>query len=83
MVAAAASSSLITTVAGEEDNADIDNDASASPGLDSHIAPPRHPATSAMYSNFYLKLPNGKYLVRVRTADRQILGSYTIEADMI
>ncbi|KAI8138710.1 hypothetical protein BJV82DRAFT_630242, partial [Fennellomyces sp. T-0311] len=39
-------------------------------------------SSSACYSNFYLKLPNGKYMVRVRTADRVIIGSYIIEEHM-
>ncbi|CDS12568.1 hypothetical protein LRAMOSA04762 [Lichtheimia ramosa] len=38
---------------------------------------------SAGYSNFYLKLPDGRYMVRVRTADRKTIGSYIIEGHMI
>lgn len=37
----------------------------------------------ALYSNFYLKLPNGQYMVRCRTADRRIIGSFVIEGHMI
>lgn len=37
----------------------------------------------AGYSNFYLKLPDGRYMVRVRTADRKTIGSYIIEGHMI
>ncbi|KAI7880070.1 hypothetical protein K492DRAFT_195494 [Lichtheimia hyalospora FSU 10163] len=37
----------------------------------------------AGYSNFYLKLPDGRYMVRVRTADRKTIGSYVIEGHMI
>ena len=40
-------------------------------------------SSSACYSNFYLKLNNGKYMVRVRTAERVIIGSYVIDEHMI
>ncbi|KAH8553720.1 hypothetical protein BGW37DRAFT_486870 [Umbelopsis sp. PMI_123] len=30
------------------------------------------------YSNFYLKLPNGKWMLRYRTGDRKILGTEEI-----
>ncbi|ORY89872.1 hypothetical protein BCR43DRAFT_499625 [Syncephalastrum racemosum] len=41
------------------------------------------PTPPTMYSNFYLKLPNGQYMVRCRTADRRIIGSFVIEGHMI
>ncbi|KAI7849861.1 hypothetical protein BDC45DRAFT_519763, partial [Circinella umbellata] len=39
-------------------------------------------STNACYSNFYLRLNNGKYMVRVRTAERVIIGSYIIDEHM-
>ncbi|KAJ8651702.1 hypothetical protein O0I10_012735 [Lichtheimia ornata] len=42
-----------------------------------------HDNMMAGYSNFYLKLPDGRYMVRVRTADRKTIGSYIIEGHMI
>lgn len=37
----------------------------------------------AAYSNEYFKLPDGNYLVRLRTADRQIIESYMVEGHKI
>ncbi|KAI9308888.1 hypothetical protein BJ944DRAFT_259432 [Cunninghamella echinulata] len=40
-------------------------------------------SANGLYSNFYLKLPNGKWLVKVRTRERKILGMYELDASMI
>jgi hypothetical protein len=39
-----------------------------------------HPHDSFAYSNFYLKLPNGKWMLRYRTGDRKILGTEEISS---
>ncbi|KAI8328908.1 hypothetical protein BC941DRAFT_444057 [Chlamydoabsidia padenii] len=35
------------------------------------------------YSMFYLKLPNGNWMVRCRTADRKIIATYEVDGSMI
>ncbi|CAO3650146.1 unnamed protein product [Cunninghamella echinulata] len=40
-------------------------------------------SANGLYSNFYLKLPNGKWLVKVRTRERKILGTYELDSSMI
>ncbi|ORZ10083.1 hypothetical protein BCR42DRAFT_422702 [Absidia repens] len=40
-------------------------------------------STDGVYSNFYLKLPNGKWRVRCRTGDRKIIGTYEVDGSMI
>ncbi|CAO3622852.1 unnamed protein product [Mucor hiemalis] len=35
------------------------------------------------YSNFYIKLPNGNWMVRVRDGNRKIVGTYEIDGSMI
>ncbi|KAI9276161.1 hypothetical protein BY458DRAFT_506552, partial [Sporodiniella umbellata] len=34
------------------------------------------------YSNFYIKLPNGNWMVRVRDRNRKIIGTYEIDGAM-
>ncbi|KAJ2960815.1 hypothetical protein NQZ79_g3883 [Umbelopsis isabellina] len=40
----------------------------------------QHPNNSFAYSNFYLKLPNGKWMLRYRTGERKILGTEEISS---
>ncbi|SAM08769.1 hypothetical protein [Absidia glauca] len=35
------------------------------------------------YSMFYLKLPNGNWMVRCRTADRKIIATYEVDGSMV
>jgi hypothetical protein len=35
------------------------------------------------YSNFYMKLPNGNWMVRMRDNNRKIIGTYEIDGSMI
>ncbi|KAI8093456.1 uncharacterized protein BX664DRAFT_329760 [Halteromyces radiatus] len=35
------------------------------------------------YSIFYLKLPNGNWMVRCRTADRKIIATYEVDGSMV
>ncbi|KAI9485635.1 MAG: hypothetical protein EXX96DRAFT_545872 [Benjaminiella poitrasii] len=35
------------------------------------------------YSNFYVKLPSGKWMVRIRDANRKIVGTFEIDGSMI
>ncbi|KAI8881927.1 hypothetical protein K501DRAFT_187900 [Backusella circina FSU 941] len=35
------------------------------------------------YSNFYVKLPNGNWMVRLRDSNRKIVGTYEINGSMI
>ncbi|KAI8375613.1 hypothetical protein EDC96DRAFT_495918 [Choanephora cucurbitarum] len=35
------------------------------------------------YSNFYIKLPNGNWMVRVRDSHRKIIGTFEIDGSMI
>ncbi|KAG2214717.1 hypothetical protein INT46_000936 [Mucor plumbeus] len=35
------------------------------------------------YSNFYIKLPNGNWMVRIRDSNRKIVGTYEIDGSMI
>ncbi|KAI8386812.1 hypothetical protein BD560DRAFT_382872 [Blakeslea trispora] len=35
------------------------------------------------YSNFYIKLPNGNWMVRVRDSNRKIIGTFEIDGAMI
>ncbi|CAO3663783.1 unnamed protein product [Rhizopus stolonifer] len=35
------------------------------------------------YSNFYIKLPNGNWMVRVRDKNRKIIGTFEIDGSMI
>lgn len=35
------------------------------------------------YSNFYIKLPNGNWMVRVRDGNRKIIGTFEIDGSMI
>lgn len=35
------------------------------------------------YSNFYMKLPNGNWMVRYRTRERKIINSYEIKGNLI
>ncbi|KAI8647620.1 hypothetical protein BD408DRAFT_408231 [Parasitella parasitica] len=35
------------------------------------------------YSNFYIKLPNGNWMVRIRDSNRKIVGTYEINGSMI
>lgn len=39
--------------------------------------------TGKGYSNFYIKLPNGNWMVRVRDGNRKIVGTYEIDGSMI
>ncbi|SAM05192.1 hypothetical protein [Absidia glauca] len=58
----------------DEDESDIPSSASpATPWT----------STDGVYSNFYLKLPNGKWRVRCRTGDRKIIGTYEVDGSMI
>ncbi|KAG0166947.1 hypothetical protein DFQ28_007224 [Apophysomyces sp. BC1034] len=41
------------------------------------------PYSANGYSIFYLKMPNGKWLLRVRTADRKIIATYEVDGCMI
>ncbi|KAF7727597.1 hypothetical protein EC973_007358 [Apophysomyces ossiformis] len=41
------------------------------------------PHSTNGYSIFYLKMPNGKWLMRVRTADRKIIATYEVDGCMI
>ncbi|KAI8369617.1 uncharacterized protein BYT42DRAFT_549273 [Radiomyces spectabilis] len=45
----------------------------------------RYPSTAGNdgYSIFYLRMPNGNWRVRVRTADRKIIHTYEIDGTMI
>lgn len=52
-----------------------------------HMIPPYSP-TGAWngkfpYSNFYVRLPNGKWMIRYRSGDRDILGTDEFEGYMI
>lgn len=52
-----------------------------------HMIPPYSP-TGAWngkfpYSNFYVRLPDGKWMIRYRTGDRDILGTDVFESYMI
>ncbi|KAI8063773.1 hypothetical protein BC940DRAFT_306824, partial [Gongronella butleri] len=62
-------------------NATEQNDISASTHA---LMPPTaafaHPDQG--YSNFYLKLENGNYLVRVRNAQRKIIATYEVDGNM-
>ncbi|CAO3606999.1 unnamed protein product [Cunninghamella blakesleeana] len=40
-------------------------------------------SSSGLYSNFYLKLPNGKWLVKVRTREKKTLGTFELDSYMI
>ncbi|CAO3592117.1 unnamed protein product [Absidia cylindrospora] len=61
--------------------------------LDSAITPPsppeNHPPAHVFgkadqgYSIFYLKLPNGNWMVRCRTADRKIIATYEVDGSMV
>ncbi|RCH93654.1 hypothetical protein CU097_006205 [Rhizopus azygosporus] len=35
------------------------------------------------YSNFYLKLPNGNWMVYYRTRDRKMINSFELKGDLI
>lgn len=35
------------------------------------------------YSNFYIKLPNGNWMVRIRDSNRKIVGTFEIDGSMI
>lgn len=35
------------------------------------------------YSNFYIKLPNGNWMVRIRDSQRKIVGTFEIDGSMI
>ncbi|KAF1797955.1 hypothetical protein FB192DRAFT_1439607 [Mucor lusitanicus] len=35
------------------------------------------------YSNFYIKLPNGNWMVRIRDGNRKIVGTYELDGSMI
>ncbi|KAI9315271.1 hypothetical protein BX666DRAFT_378894 [Dichotomocladium elegans] len=61
--------------AGVADNDDFDSS--------SDTSPPARSSSAANYSNFYLKLPDGRYLVRMRTVDRVTIGTYVVEGHMI
>ncbi|ORX42928.1 hypothetical protein DM01DRAFT_1340916, partial [Hesseltinella vesiculosa] len=50
--------------------------------LDGSPLPHDTPPSNAIYSNFYLKLPNGKWRVRCRTGDRKIIGTYELDGFM-
>ncbi|RUS20231.1 hypothetical protein BC937DRAFT_95640 [Endogone sp. FLAS-F59071] len=41
------------------------------------------PISQNGYSNFYLSLPNGKWMLRYRTKDRTILGTEEVDMNMI
>lgn len=51
------------------------------------VIPPYSPtyckANEFPYSNFYVKLPNGKWMVRYRSGNRDILGTDEFEGYMI
>ncbi|KAL0135782.1 hypothetical protein V8B55DRAFT_1550293, partial [Mucor lusitanicus] len=34
------------------------------------------------YSNFYIKLPNGNWMVRIRDGNRKIVGTYELDGSM-
>lgn len=42
-----------------------------------------HSSEEPNYSNFYMKLPNGNWMVRYRTRDRKIVDSYEINGHLI
>lgn len=39
--------------------------------------------SSPGYSNFYIKLPNGKWMVRIRDANRKIINTYEVDCSMV
>ncbi|KAI8086540.1 uncharacterized protein BX664DRAFT_336110 [Halteromyces radiatus] len=67
-------SSSCNTLSGEYEHDYFTSSSSSSPAT---------PLTSNVFSNFYLKLPNGKWRVRCRTGDRKIIGTYEVDGSMI
>jgi hypothetical protein len=45
--------------------------------------PPPLDFSGKKYSNFYIKLSNGNWMVRIRDSNRKIVGSYEIDGSMI
>ncbi|SAM02514.1 hypothetical protein [Absidia glauca] len=69
-------------------SSDSDSSTSSLPQL-SDLSPTNHPPPHVFgkadqgYSMFYLKLPNGNWMVRCRTADRRIIATYEVDGSMI
>lgn len=61
----------------------------SSQDLESAITTPNTASNTLMdysgkgYSNFYIKLPNGNWMVRVRDGNRKIVGTFEIDGSMI
>lgn len=49
---------------------------------DSPVDPPMDYSGKG-YSNFYIKLPNGNWMVRIRDGNRKIVGTYELDGTMI
>jgi hypothetical protein len=35
------------------------------------------------YSNFYMKLPNGNWMIRIRDANRKIIATFEMDGSMV
>ena len=63
-----------------------EQDEQQTPAASFHLPPfsPTYARTDAFpYSNFYYRLPNGKWMIRYRSGTRDILGTDEIEGYMI
>ncbi|CEG80643.1 hypothetical protein RMATCC62417_14946 [Rhizopus microsporus] len=63
-----------------------EQDEQQTPTVSFHLPPfsPTYARTDAFpYSNFYYRLPNGKWMIRYRSGTRDILGTDEIEGYMI
>ncbi|KAI8890033.1 hypothetical protein K501DRAFT_282039, partial [Backusella circina FSU 941] len=62
------------------DNTVVDlEQALTTPSLD---AGPMMDYSGKKYSNFYMRLPNGNWMVRIRDENRKIIGTYEIDGSM-